>query len=164
MTLLPPPSYTKDGRLLPVTDPDTLRRYADMAAMKRRSWIYVEERLDVSKDHDTDTCFRMLIRCMSSDADLELVFSAASELGLVGAHWRTDWGFEEALSEQYERNYVEVRYESGTFVQNLDDEEFRVLPIYLSASERRRIWMGLFEAAGYKVKWGDALNVKRRSL
>lgn len=164
MTLSPPPSYTKDGDLLYVTDADILRRYADMAAMKSRRLVYVEERLDVSRDPETSTCFRMLLRCMSSEADLELIFSAASALGLVGAHWRVEEGYEEALSERYEHSYVEVRYESGTYIQSLDDEEFRALPVYLSAFERKRIWMGLFEAAGYKVKWGNALNVRRRAL
>lgn len=169
MTLLPPPPYTPDGDILCPSD-DVVSRYGDIRQMKQRTMVRIEEELyEVAAHADGNVYYILTVVCMSSRADLDVILASARHLGLVS---RADviYDYKEELDPQYEKNCIEVRCEIGyetlqTAVDGFDDSAvMRDYPIRLSLGERRRIWMGLFEAAGYRAQWGGTLNVRKTHI
>lgn len=160
MTVCPPPNTTPEGDVLPYPK-SYVQRYADLRAMKQAHPIYIEEDLDDSEEYHTTTKFRMLIRCLSSDADLQVIMAAAKHLDLV-SQYTIKRGENDQLDPSLEISYLEILYTIGNHTVCIGDELEHIVYFSLSKDERARMWVGLFEAAGYRVKWGNALNIKRR--
>lgn len=170
MTIQPPLPYTADGVLLRASDGETVR-YEDMRMMKQMVTVRIEEELE-SRDSLTlagSPSYVLGIVCMSNEADLEVVLSAARHLGLL-SRYEIVRTYKEALDDRYEKNYIEVRLECGEEMlavaeDVLDGSPVReTVPLMVSLGERRQIWLGLFEAAGYRVQWGGTLNVRKTHL
>lgn len=140
---------------------DVLRRCDDQARWKQSFTVYVEDVLeDACRQYGVAPRFLMVIRGMSCTADLYIILCAARHLGLT-SHYSVNVGYNERLSDEYERGYIEVSYTAGIRVVELDDETMVEEPIALSETERRNIWTGLFEAAGYRVSFGNATSVPK---
>lgn len=159
MSICPPPLTTPDGEVLPYPA-SFVQRYEDVRAMKQRSPIYIEEELDDSEDYHTTTKFRMLIRCLSSDADLRVIMAAAQHLELV-SQYTIKRGENDQLDPAFEIDYYEVLYTLSRHSVMIDDNVERQVYTDITQQERKAIWICLFEAAGYKVSWGNALNIRR---
>lgn len=145
-------------------------RNEDMRLIKRRVLVRIEEELDDVTFKQGERCQYVLgVVCMSSDADLHLIMAAARHLGLL-SRYDVERQYKEKLDEQYEKNFIEVRLECGyedvcVGIDTFDGSAVKAtVPIMLSLDERRRIWLGLFEAAGYKVRWGGTLNVRKTHI
>lgn len=176
LTVCPPPSVAEvchfransaggevTVRLAPYTDNrELLRRYADMAAQKRRMIVRIDEELDVFEHPGTAEHYRMMIRDISSRADLTVIMDAARHLGLVSKYDIT-YDVREGLREEFEQSYISVAYTIGEKAIDSDGSLQRRVPIFIPYDQRRNCWRGLFEAMGYATRWGDCvLNVKRR--
>lgn len=157
MTLLPTPMHTKGGDIVPYPE-HVLQRYADMREMKQRVVVRYEESLDADfyPDH---TRYVMTVLYMSADADLEIIFAAARHLGMVG-HYDIKRVYKEELDDRYEKNCLMAYYQCPTERVDVDYDTYLELPVVTGIEQRRKIWEGLFEAAGYRVEYGKVLNAR----
>lgn len=154
---------TSDILLSPYTEsPALLRRYADMAEQKKMITVRIDEELDSFRYPNSNDHYRMMIRDISSRADLTLIMEAALHLGLISTY-SIRYDVREGLKEDYERAYIDVEYTIGYKTLEVDGVLTRHVPIIIPYAQRRSCWRGLFEALGYVTRWGDCvLNVKRK--
>lgn len=160
LSVAPPPAYNRKGELLP--DKASEGKYLDMAVMKSRYVVFVDEELDVYEHPGSLRHFRMMIRFMPFKSDLNVILSAAHHMQLLDEY---SFSFEQrqGLSSEFERGYWDVRYTTATEVLNIDAESEGRVPVHVTYEQRRRIWIEMFKALGYNVKWGNmVLNVKRK--
>ena len=164
MTVCPPPVYTLDGRIMPYSD-DMMSRYADMAEMKRRLLIHVCDEYDYGYAQQGQAQYQMhmIIRCMSCDADLEVILRAALHLGLIG-RYSVERKRRDGLDASLEAGYIEVKYCAADVCIDVDQEYHVHTALHIDYRERQRIWQGLFEAMGYRVRFDGAMNIRRQSL
>lgn len=169
MTIQPPLPHTEDGVLLYPSDSE-IQRYEDYRQMKQRVTVRIEEEADERNWEPGKHCRYILgVVCMSSDADLLVILAAARHLGLI-SRYEIIRKYKEELDERYEKNFIEVSVESGyTDIQiGIDTYDnspvVNEVPVMISLEERKHVWLGLFEAAGYKVKWGGTLNVRKTHI
>ena len=165
MTIMPPPVSTLDGDLLPYPA-EYAQHYADLAAIKRQHPIYIEEHVEDenAKGFASHLCYQMTIRCMSSAEDLRVILDAAAHLGLISTY-RIERGEVDTLDPELEMNYIVVHSSIGSVDMNITEGAPVVnVPIYVQDRKRKEIWIGLFDAAGYRVEWGNALNIRKRKL
>lgn len=172
MQIQPPPPYEVDdqfGTLLvaPPLPEEQQQRYASYLAEKKRHPIYIEEDIDdyAYPDDRTLTHRLLRIRCMPSDYDLSVIIAAAKHMLLLDKAEviRT---CNEDISDVYERTLVEVHYTTATQVITERIDRYtgninRRIDVKVDANYRNACWRNLFEAAGYRVKWGNVLNIRR---
>lgn len=144
-------------------------RYEDLRLMKQRTIVRIEEEKDIRNRNDMSHRYTLGIVCLSNDADLEVILAAARHLGLLDSY-EVVRRYKEALDERYEKNFIEISLSVGTVELAISSDiidgspHCETVPLMLSLGERRRIWLDLFEAAGYKVQWGGTLNVRRTHI
>lgn len=172
MQVQPPPPYEVDrqtGALYtaPPLPESEAQRYANYAAEKKRRPIYIEEDVDdYAYPEDTALVHRLLrIRCMSSDYDLSVILAAARHLLLIDKA-EVVRRVNDELPDVYERTLIEVHYVTATEVITERKDRYsgdiqRRIDVKIDAVYRNTCWRNLFEAAGYVVKWGNALNIRR---
>lgn len=170
MSLLPPPGYEVEGFVLydaPSVPDSLLVRYESYAAEKRRHPVYIEDDLDDDQyPDDVELAHRLMrIRCMPNAYDLTLILNAACHMMLMDKY-EVVRSANPDIADQYERTLIEVHYTIGTRVvterrdRATGDTQRRSL-VRLDVSYRHKCLKSLFEAAGYVVKWGNALNIRR---
>lgn len=168
MSVSPPPAWSQDGEVLPVPEAE-VRRYADLRLMKQRAVVRIEEDIDDTRWGVAGHNYILGVVCMPNDADLKVILAAARHLGLL-ERYELIRDYKERLDERYEKNFVEIRVSVGCEVLRVTSDVVDGSPrnetfsIMLSLGERRQIWLGLFEAAGYRVQWGGTLNVRKTHI
>lgn len=168
MSIAPTPLYSADGTVIGMSAREA-SHYEDLRLMKQRTTIRIEEELDDWNRIDMSHRYILGIVCLSNDADLEVILAAARHLGLLD-RYEVLRRYKEALDDRYEKNFIEIRLSVGTVELAVSSDivdgspRCETVPLMLSLGERRRIWLGLFEAAGYKVQWGGTLNVRRTHI
>jgi len=160
MTIMPPLMHTEDGGFIQYA-PQFVQKYEDMRQMKQRFTIYVEERINEEAANMETYRYEMMVRCMSCIADMQVILAAAKHLGLIGSfQLRRDEN--DKLDAEFESNYIEVETSAPFENIQLDEDNAVFKSILYDADFRKGVWIGLFEAAGYRVSWGNALNIKRK--
>lgn len=161
LSIPPPPEYDKWGVFIG-TDLSGNEKYLNASTLKEKMIVYVDEELDVYEHPASLRHFRMMIRCMPWEEDLDVIMRAAQHMLLLESYSFT---FEQrlGLSPELERGYWDVRYVASTEVIHLDNGAEGRVPVHITHELRKQIWLELFAALGHKVKWGDrVLNVKRK--
>lgn len=160
MTIMPPPMITDDGGFVEY-DPQFVQKYEDLRHMKQRFIVYVEERIDEDAAERDNYRYEMIVRCMSCIEDMQVILAAAKHLMLIGTY-QLRRGENDKLDIELENNYIEVNMTAPFENIQLDDDNAIFKPVLYDADFRRSVWIGLFESAGYRVSWGNALNIKRK--
>lgn len=163
MSLMPPPVMTHDGEAIPYDD-DYVSRYADLAEMKKKYPLWMEDSLDDEVPGPDRTLRRKLfIRCLSSDGDLLLILAAARHLELISS-FSVERGETEHLAKNLESGYIIVHYSLAVTEIPVDVDASVFLPNCVDERRIREIWRGLFKAAGYRPRFDTARNVRRQRL
>lgn len=161
LSVPPPPEYDKRGELLG-SDLTGREKYQNAALLKEKNVVYVDEELDLFEHPASLRHFRMMVRCMPWESDLDVIMQAARHMMLLESYSFT---FEQraGLSPELEHGYWDVRYVAATEAFHLDNGTEGRVPVHITHALRKQIWLELFSALGHKVKWGDrVLNVKRK--
>lgn len=160
-TVPPPPELKRDGTMVQLY-PLGVKRYNDLMFEKQGMTVFIDEELDAYDHPGSLRHYRMMIRCLPHRHDINIVLAAARHMLLV-SKYEVAYEEREGLDPTLERGYWDVRYEIARDQMRADDDTHVNVDIYVPYMERRRIWMELFEAMGYRVKWGSSvLNVRRR--
>lgn len=162
MTIMPLPMRTDDGEVVPYAQ-EFVQRYADLADMKRKFRVYVEEYVQDDSRGDDYIQYAMIVRGLSNDADMQLILNAAKHMCIISS-WSMRRCENDHLDSSLDPNYIEVCMRPYMETILIDDGYVVHKPLLLSAEFRNKIWIELFEAAGYIVCWGNAINVKRHYL
>lgn len=162
LSVPPPPLYNKlTGELVPWGF-STHPRYGDYAVFKAENTVYVDEELDVYAHPGSHSHYRMMIRRMPVSADLRLIMNAAKHMMLI-SEYSIEYENREGLAPDMESGFWDVQYTVSREQMMADGDTLYHHDVVIPYSMRKRIWLELFSALGYKVKWGGSvLNVRKR--
>lgn len=162
ITIPPPPMYGADGSEIPYPIP-VVGSYEDLRIMKRSTVLYIDEELDIYDHPHTRTHFRMMIRNLPYQADLNVILRAANHMMLI-SNYSKSYERRVGVDAKFESGYWDVKYELAAESFHADHDTMREYEVPVTHDMRRRIWIELFNAMGYPtVKFGHAvLNVRKR--